>query len=585
MFCVYCGEVLEEDENFCHNCGKPVIRPVSAVQETSAIREQGDVSGNGYGQGRNVYGQSTAYEQQGSGNGQGPRNADGLDEYYGCYEGEQENSGSINGRGKQKKKKTPSDGGKRHLLPVILIVAMAAAAVFCVYFLFLRNAGTDDLEKVAENTVQALADRTEYGETLYNISQADEKGVRVTVEDIGQLMDGLGGDYASGAGYVNGDMNVTVATDKDGNSSAYAEGSCMGFDMSAGVFYTEGGDGDVVVDVPSALGETYGVSLSNLDDRLADSIFAADSGTAYALDSYTCDELESYAAALNGLSEMLSGNMYDNLTEALEEHGFQPEYEKSSESVTFEDGESVNCKKYTAELTPEDIGNALEGAAEWMAPLMGDEAENMRSELSYISGSAESEDVTGEFVYYVYKNCLVKAVISFESPEESGSGTGTVEFECGPDPAEADTLILSCSEENEEEFRINADFSSLEDQGAVTIEYYTYGDETPDWGVTVEYDSDTSSFLLSADNYGDSYVLNGTMEVNDSALMLSDIAFEATGNTAVSLNGVSAEVGTEIRVQKVSEMYPSGYKDMLDLSVSEMDALLQSVQSFVNAFG
>lgn len=561
MFCPKCGNKLVDGAIFCSSCGNRVDAvPGGNSSAFEPVQEKGFSE--------DPYVQDDYYENDAPNGGY----ETDIEDYY---------------------QDEPAPKKSKKPLIITLCAVAAAAVIFGVVFASGAIGGGSPetrLKNAAQKTSDAISGRSEVTTFFKEMKKSDKFGVSVTLEDIGNMLSSVS-PYMS---YLNLDAQIDAAADKKGNLSATMNVEAFGTDINAGIYTTEGGEKDIVFDMPSVLKDPYGISLKTAADDLDSSVLSPNSDSDYSLPDSEFDSIKEALESANTMASAVTEADIRELTDELQKNeDTKIELVKSKAETDAGDG-TVKCDVYTASIDEEKLAAIIDYFGRWFAKRVDLENNEIAAEALRSMGlpSTDPEDLFNDIVrevkdtdvdlsleYYVYKGYLVKTSLSGEI---SGHELRT-DITFGSNPAKTDKIVLEAEAEGSKA-TAKLDLSKAEQN----VFNFSLKSKENDINVKVgfEYDADESEFKLTATNAdGDNVVFTGGMKVQKDSMTISDpmIVQERIGK--FKLDGLTIRITKDPVIKKLKDDYPDGYTNVLRLDQDELLDIIQKVSSLGSTLG
>ena len=558
MFCPNCGKELPDGARFCAICGTALGAEKTENTET--------LGASGTEPEETFYEKApeTSYEEG------IPASDSGIDEYY-----------------------SDEPAPKKNRKPLIIALCAIVAAVIVVVALAASGAigggkPADNLQKASANTLKTLASRSEVLNYFGKAAAADERGLKVTFDDLGELIGGLGVPNASYLNILNPRGEIELALSKKGNAYAGLSAQIAGVELGGG-YYADSGKSDLVLNFPMLLKEPYGISLSTMSEDLEGSIFAPDSGSDYSLPEDQYEEVQSMSKIFESIGQTVAGEDLKLLRQELEkDEATRTNLEKSKGTVNVGDQE-VRCDIYTTTIDREKLTAIMTKVLNWYGDRMGvlsalssssmpvDVEEMIRT----VEEQMEGADVSINVEYDVCKGYLVRTNIS--SVVNGQSFLAEVLF--GSDPSKTEAVTVKILADNgygdEMQFNLLCDLTSLNDeQIRVRLDSDTNGISG---AVVMKYDKEASSFEITTEETTPVSITGG-MTLTEDTMRITDPVITVSEET-LALKGISIEFTTKPEIRKVSDDYPNGYHNILTVGEDDMEGILKTIQSFSGLMG
>lgn len=561
MFCPKCGNELPEGALFCSSCGLKL----DFIQENneSSAEQKKDVPIDPY-QEEPVFEEDIpAYHET------------DYDDYY---------------------QEDPAPKKSRKPLIIALCAVVAAVVVLGVVFASgaldsLRGTPSTKLKNAATKTIDSVSQRSEVLGLMRDLKNSDKFGVSIKLENIGQMLSTVS-PYMS---YLNMDAQFDAAADKKMNLSATVNIEGFGIEAKAGIYSSENGDRDIVVDLPSILKDPFGISFKTISEDLDKSVFAPGSDSDYEIPESSYDPVKEMLESLGTVPEFFSEEDLRELTKEIQKNEeTRIELTKGKEETDAGD-RNVKCTVYTAKIDEKKLSAIIKYAGDWMDK-NSDLDENriisqaLRSMGVYSMGPSDlieelvdqvsESDLDLEIRYYIYKGYLVKTAVSGEIMDHELSSDITF----GSDPSKTEEIVVRTEAEGNGTFTVKLDLSKA-DQNILNASLKSKENNvSAKFGF--EYDKERSKFKLSASNgQGSDVLISGKMKLEKNTIILSDPVMSENSMGEIELDGLSVTFTGDPVIKKLSDDYPDGYKNILKLSEDEFEDAFDDLQSLGSAMG
>ena len=482
--------------------------------------------------------------------------------------------------------KTPKKG----LIGIISAVAVAAIACFVIFVWpkpFSGKGGSGSsksgpVESAIENTGKALIGSSDIGSFLVDQSEKKSKntGIDLRVTDIGSLVSTFSGDNSYSM--ISGEGGMTFVVSGDGKkASVSAAVSIMGMAYSAVMYYDEDG---ITLAIPELLSNTYFIPFDNIEEEMAGSIFNPNSGSQYAMDQSSYDQMIQAIQAISKLKEaMPSGDeTFGDISEKLEAQGLKPEFQTTNGSFTV-DGEELNGTIATLDLDTEKMVQYVDFAKSYVNEYVG----KLQQSIPELSGDLNMEDLD-EFIQElrndnicahieldIYKNYLVAMDIEIYDSANRTENSAHIIGEFGKDPKTSNHTSFRLVRGTSEEYaRVDYNVTDNTDSHyACNISVTAQGN--PAFNASFDWDKTTGAFYLDAMGM---VTINGTAKVEGSKMTLSLGQVSAMGQS-VDLSAIQIAVDGDAKLEK-----PSGSaKNIFKLTDSDIQSIMTELQSNLGA--
>lgn len=330
----------------------------------------------------------------------------------------------------------------------------------------------------------------------------------------------------------------------------------------------------------------YDVTLESFAEKLAASIFAPDSDSAYAMSETDYNALLEYVEALSaavGNAESNGDDKYQKLFEDFK-NGLDPAIEEKTDVDIG--GETVNANTVTYTVTTDKIKDLLNQLFDLLAEdgqldpeTTGYSAEEMRAQFDEAMTSIEEINVTAKYDINAKTNMLMQSdiLVNFSFFDETGDYlySGELRFNSffGADPASAEkqthTFSMNAADENVE---IVMDITHTENSATVTANMTTGSFSMKLFTMTVNKDGE--NYSVSVDIAGE---ITAGME---GTVSKSGNAFDMTiDNVTASYGGeeFSYSPKAKVNVKKGGEI------DLLDAEGEFLDITEEQLNDLIDA--
>ncbi|MGN0675383.1 MAG: hypothetical protein ACI4KG_06505 [Oscillospiraceae bacterium] len=422
------------------------------------------------------------------------------------------------------------------------------------------------ISMASENTMKQMV-KGAFGEEYRLMNEAAENGsfnIEFEVEGI----------KFSGECYIN---------EKDAKSAqTYTLTGSKG--TSASVYAFAGKNGMKIGTSGNSGSHIYDLTFETLAEKLAASIFAPGSGTAYELEQSEYDMFLEYAEQLTaavGESEEVQNKYADIINAYLDEH--PPVIEEKVDSDIG--GETANANILTYDIPKDDLYTLVEqlvDAALEDYELDEDMAqyytkEDMKSEIMALFD--EFEDCSLKIVYYVNSktHSLMKSDITFNGVSSGTEGEIYINalYGANPETAEKQSFAMGMNSD-ETAYSVMVDITYGEDNSVIAITANN-GTETMDIAsITSTRNGESYNIKLDVPLAEITGTVDGTIKTEKNSFTLTvdklalvegagEISYAPKGVITFTKGGTMPELDTE--------------KEFLDITEEEMDALVENIES------
>lgn len=427
----------------------------------------------------------------------------------------------------------------------------------------LRDAPGEYVEMAMENTMEAMGGSS-FSEEKKLIEQALEDGSF----SLGFEVEGISFKGVCEAKDDAVSQLYTVSNGEGNSAQVYLYGDERGMK-----FGTIGETGSHI----------YDITLEGMADRLAASIFAPGSGSAYEMSQADYDVFAEYAEMLSTAAAGTKGDKYQKLAEDFQ-NSLSPVTEEGVDSDI--DGETVKANVVTYNITTEqvkDFLNRYRGLliedGQFNSETSGMTEEEFRAQFD--EAMSNIENFTVGAVYYVNAetHMLMKSDISVNAAAEGETADVKLNSLFGADPAKAEkqTHILTITAEGETA-EIVMDVTHTDTSATVKGNMTSGGESAELFTLVTEKDGENYSLsldfmrLIAAG-------MEGTLNTNGNAVnMTVDRVYANFGDGEISYSPkvtVDVKKGGEISAL-------DGQGEFLDITEEELDAFGESI---MNDFG
>ncbi len=508
----------------------------------------------------------------------------------------------IYSNGPAKGPKAPKKAGKKKgLIAGIsagVVVALAAIAIFVWPKPFSKGDGSSKgaVETAAENTGKAVFSHTEIGNFLSDTLSGNSKkntGIDLRCTNIGSLVSAFGADSMYGAMLGSGQAGINVVVGGDGKEASFSmDASIMGQTYTVQMYVSED---QLIVAIPEILSSPYYIPLNNLEQELANSIFAPNKSQ-YSLDQYTYDELINFARQLSQIKNATGsmGNIVEDIETKLEQQGLKPQFTETNGSFTV-GGETVNGTIATLDLGTEDLVRYVQFAKGYIQDYVGQLAQQIPDlssslDLSDFDSAIEelrNSNIAAHIELDIYKKYVVRMDIEIYDTTNRAENSAHIIGDFGKDPEKTQHVSISLSQgSNGEMYRI--DYNILSDTATdfsseLTITEQGYSASA----MTFNWNKSSGAFTLDIGSSGYSVAnISGTAKVDGSKMTISPGTVSAGGGYySYDLSSLQITIDSDASLTK-----PAGSaKDVLTLTEADIQNIMTEVQSklgsIVGAFG
>lgn len=478
-------------------------------------------------------------------------------------------------------------GSSRKKAPLGVIIGAVVAAVAVVAailcFVFLRSTPMEEVTSALDNSMDAIYSRNDGLALLSKLSDDGNITINLAADDLASLTEaaaGITGTYNELDG-VDAGVSGTISGNKDGEMSMNLALNIMGFSTDVQCYMSSR---EIILSAPSMLSSNYGLSLENLEERLENSIFAPDSGSAYALSSYDYEQLLAAAESISGSSSQKTVSpeeFRDALISALQkDEDANPEFDVSKEEIEV-GGEDVKCSVYSTTIDNDSMAAMVRVLAEVLDETMPELNDSMME--ADVDMIGELEDLAYELEEYgpgkvrlelaVYKDNLVRIDASMK---ESGQ---SVTIDLGKDPATSDIMSVTV-QDFEEVTMIYERTENSKDTYSAEIRVMVDGEEFEAPLFTVEMDKESGDFTLTYHDDWDGFELEGNWKADGTSIYLEPYSvYSMYAEERFSIYDFSLEISDKDSVEK-----PGGdYIDILDMDEADIEDLIDEL-SFAAPF-
>lgn len=450
------------------------------------------------------------------------------------------------------------------------VAALCAAGMLSLsgcenYGKMLRDSPDEYIDMAMENTMESIGGNT-FTEEKKLFEQALEDGSF----SLGFEVEGI---IFNGVCEVNEKSNAVsqmyTLSNAEGNSAqvyVYA-------DKDSFKFGTIGDSGSHI----------YDVTLESFAEKLAASIFAPDSDSAYAMSETDYNALLEYVETLSAAMENADSNGDDKYQKLFED--FKNSLDPAIEEKTDIDigGETVNANTVTYTVTTDKIKDLLNKLFDLLAEdgqldqeTTGYSAEELRERFDEAMSSIEEINVTAKYDINAKTNMLMQSDISLNVTADDETMKMHFNSFFGADPASAEkqTYTFSMKADSEDvDIVIVMDVIHTETNTTITAKTAN----------TVE---STELFTINAEKSGENYSLSVDIMGEMTAGIEGTIS--TSGNTFdMTIDKISAGYGSgefsyspnaKVNVKKGGEIFVLDAEgEFLDITEAEMYTLLENI--------
>ena len=479
-------------------------------------------------------------------------------------------------------------GGKKGLIAGISALAVAAIACFVIFVWpkpFGSKGGSGSskqgpVENAIENTGKALISSNDIGDFLVDQSEKKSKntGIDLRVTDIGSLVYSLSGDSTYSMITGSGGVNFVVSGDGK-KASCTMDVSVMGMSYSAQLYLDEDG---ILLALPGLLSNTYFVPFKDADQELANSIFAPNSGSQYALDQNSYDQLLQAIQMMNKMRDAVPNgtDMLGDIREKLEQQGLKPEFQTEKGSFTV-DGETVNGTIATLDLDTEKLVQYVQFGKSYLT----DYVSKLSESIPELSGELDLGDfddaiqtlrdqhICARIELDIYNNYVVAMDIEVYDSTNRTENSAHILGDFGKDPKKTDHVVLRLMRGTSEEY-MRLDYTITENSSsryACTIVATQQGN--PAFTASFDWNKTSGDFTLDAMGM---FTMNGNAKVDGSKLILTlGQVSVGYGYKSFDLSAIQITIDGDASLTK-----PSGSaKDVFKLTDSDIQNIMNELQS------
>ncbi len=491
---------------------------------------------------------------------------------------------------------TPTDSGKpprgkKGLIAGLSVAAVAAIACFII-FVWPKPFGSKGgqgsskagpVETAIENTGKGLLGSSDLGDFFVDRTEEKSKntgfGLRVT--DIGGLISSFSGDTTYSM--IDGSGGVDFVVSPDGKKiSCTMDIDVMGMAYSAQLYCDEDG---LLLALPGLLSNTYSVPFKNAEQELSTSIFAPGSGSQYAMDQNSYDQLIQAIQMMDKLRENLPGNdIAGDIKEKLEQQGLKLEFQTEKGSFTV-DGETLNGTIATLDLDTEKMVQYINFFKSYITDYVG----KLQQSIPELSGEIDLDDfddainqlrndnVCAHVELDIYNNYVVAMDIEIYDSANRSENSAHIKGEFGKDPSKSDHAVLYLIRGASEEYA-RVDYNITENSSsryACTIVVTVQG--TPGFTASFDWDKASGNFDLNAMGM---FTMSGNAKIEGKKLTMSlgEISIPMAGKS-FDLSAIQMTIDGDASLSK-----PSGSpKDVFKLTDADIEAIMNELQSNLGA--
>ena len=481
------------------------------------------------------------------------------------------------------------------LLCLVLILALAAGACF-VWPGFLKKQ-KDDTHPL-ERTLRAVLGQNEICRYFLE-GDASASGLDLNVNNIGQLMSTITGEptYTMFAG--NADLNLTIAP-KSQEGSAALDLSFMGIALKASLSYDKDG---VTLNIPELLGEdNYHIAFEDLDQQLSGSVFNPNSGSAYALDQASYNQLMQALTSFQRTRASLSEekpSLKDDFKARLEEKGLAREFTLSEGEISL-NGETLPVTIQSLPLSSADllgyidVVEAMAGERLGLLSSVGGNVD-LSSVFSSLREQINNDHIAAILEMDVYKNYVVRMQAHLYDASNPLSRAIDVVAEFGKDPASTDHVSVIISPGQGAAFTLDYRVTTNTEASFSSVLSLSNAYQRSADSLAFDWNKQSGDFTLKLTNagsyaiditYDTFYTLTGKIQIEKSVLSVSPTLFleqeapagkplQASEISSFDLSSLSLSLDCSAKVSKIS----GKSKDFFSLKEEEMNDLLSHIQS------
>ncbi|MDE6710625.1 MAG: hypothetical protein K2J76_09065 [Oscillospiraceae bacterium] len=431
------------------------------------------------------------------------------------------------------------------------------------YQKMLRDSPDEYIDMAMENTMESIGGNT-FAEEKKLLEQALEDGsFSLGFEAEGLIFNGVC-EVSEKSDAVS---QMYTLSNADGNSAQiYVYADEGGFK-----FGTTGNSGSHI----------YDVTLEGLAEKLAASIFAPGSGSAYEMSETDYNALLEYAETLSAAMKNADNSGDDKYQKVIDDfkNGLDPAIEEKTDMEIG--GETVKANKVTYTVTTDEIKDLLNQLFDLLAEdgqldpeTTGYSDEEMRAQFDEAMAGIEEIVVAAEYDINAKTNMLMQSDI-FLNCSANGE-TAAVRFKSffGADPASAEKQTYTLG--------INADGENIEivmdvihtETSAKVIANMTSGGES------------TELFTMTSEKNGDNYSLS--VNIADEITAGIEGTISTSGNSFdMTIDKVSAGYGSgefsyspkvKVNVKKGGEIdILDAEGEFLDITEEQLDTLMENI--------
>ena len=488
----------------------------------------------------------------------------------------------------QKPVKGPKTGSKKGLIAGLSALAVAAIACFVIFVWpkpFGSKGGSGSskqgpVESAIENTGKALIGSSDIGDFLVDQSEKKSKntGFDIRVTDIGSLVSSLSGDTTYSM--ISGSGGVNFVVSGDGKKvSCTADVNVMGMAYSAQMYMDEDG---ILLAVPELLSNTYFIPFENADQELANSIFAPNSGSQYAMDQNSYDQLIQAIQMMNKLRDAVPNgtDMIGDIREKLEQQGLKPEFQTEKGSFTV-NGETVNGTIATLELDTEKLVQYVQFGKSYLT----DYVAKLQQSIPELNGeldlgdfddaiqSLRDQHICARIELDIYNNYVVAMDIEVYDSTNRTENSAHILGDFGKDPTKSDHAVLRLTRGTGEEY-MRLDYTITENSSsryACTVVATQQGN--PAFTASFDWNKSSGDFVFDVMGM---FTMNGNAKVEGSKLTMSlgqiSVGY---GYKSFDLSAIQLTIDGDASLTK-----PTGAaKDVFKLTETDIQNIMNELQS------
>ena len=437
----------------------------------------------------------------------------------------------------------------------------------------------------AENTAKSVVS-SNFADEYKILEQAAKKGtfsIEFEVEGI----------RFNGECYVNEKADVSSQHYTLTGSEGTSAGVYVYSDKKLAKIGTEGKSGNHVYDINS----------ETLADKLATSIFAPGSGTAYELDQ---EDYDMFLELIGEMNSVVTGEVndaaasYEDMILAyFEEH--PPVTEENTETTI--NGETVEANIFRYDIPKDDIYSLIdqlvdEALKDQMNFITAEGVTMEEAKADIMSDLDEYEDYSANLVYYINSKTNelmqldMKLRLAEKQPDEDddlyyyyyGNAVYDISMSMvyGIDPANAEkqSFVMEIDVDyydneyyDDDSMAISADITNSENKTEIVIDVTENGKSDGTLYIVSERDGENYTITISADD-GTSIKIEGTLVTDSSSFTMTIDRIALTDGSAEVAYApkavISVKAGGEALALKAD-------KEFLDITESELDDLFENI--------